>query len=242
MSEHIPAQPPLGAAAASTPTPTSTPVPAVPAAATPEEGLRQALGAPPVPLSPANVAAAPTKPLRAATAHPPQRSKAVTSTGARKASAKSARSRAREFALQALYQHLVGRNSAEAIDSFTRDLSGFHKADAAHYDAVLHGCIDTADAMDALITPLLDRKMAEISPIEHTCMWLGVYEFQHCLDVPWRVVLNECIELAKEFGGTDGHKYVNAVLSALAPSLRSAEVQADAARSGGRKAPPPAQL
>jgi N utilization substance protein B len=55
---------------------------------------------------------------------------------------------------------------------------------------------------------------------------------QHCLDVPWRVVLNECIELAKDFGGTDGHKYVNAVLGGLAPELRSAEVQAD--RQSGR--------
>jgi N utilization substance protein B len=58
-------------------------------------------------------------------------------------------------------------------------------------------------------------------------MWMGVYEFQHCIDVPWRVVLNEYIELAKSFGGTDGHKYVNAVLNGLAPQLRSAEVQAD---------------
>ena len=174
----------------------------------------------------------------AAPAQAPRQSRTgLTSTGARKAAAKSGRTRAREFVLQALYQHLVGGNSAESIDAFTRDLSGFHKADAAHYDAVLHGCIDTGDFMDELITPLLDRKMAEISPIEHACMWMGVYEFQHCLDVPWRVVLNEYIELTKEFGGTDGHKYVNAVLSALAPSLRSAEVQADAGRSN-RKAPP----
>ena len=204
---------------------------------TPEEALRSACGAPSV----AEATAAAEQPPRAARSGPrtPQRSKAVTSTGARKASAKSSRSRAREFALQALYQHLVGRNSAEAIDSFTRDLSGFHKADAAHYDAVLHGCIATGEFMDALITPLLDRKMAEISPIEHACMWIGVYEFQHCLDVPWRVVLTECIELAKEFGGTDGHKYVNAVLSALAPSLRSAEVAKDAGRNS-RKTPAPA--
>ncbi len=69
--------------------------------------------------------------------------------------------------------------------------------------------------------------MDEISPIEHACMWIGVYEFQHCLDVPWRVVINESIELAKEFGGTDGYKYVNAVLNALAPSLRAVEVAAD---------------
>ncbi len=67
----------------------------------------------------------------------------VTSTGARKASAKSNRSRAREFALQALYQHLVGRNEAADIDAFTRDLAGFHKADSVHFDALLHGCVET---------------------------------------------------------------------------------------------------
>jgi N utilization substance protein B len=145
----------------------------------------------------------------------------------RKSSTKSARSRAREFALQALYQHLVGRNDAEAIDVFTRDLSGFHKADSAHYDALLHGCIEQAGELDALITPQLDRKLAEISPIEHAVMWIGAWEFMHAPDVPWRVVLNECIELAKEFGGTDGHKYVNAVLNGLAPKLRAAEVEAD---------------
>ena len=167
-----------------------------------------------------------------------QKHSAVNSTGARKSASKSNRSRAREFVLQALYQHLVGRNSAEAIDAFTRDLSGFHKADAAHYNAVLHGCINTGDYLDALITPLLDRKMGEISPIEHAAMWIGVFEFQHCPDVPWRVVLNECIELTKEFGGTDGHKYVNAVLGGLAPQLRATEIANDQGRSGPRTAAP----
>ena len=152
----------------------------------------------------------------------------------RKASAKSARSRAREFALQALYQYQVGRNEAQAIDAFTRDLAGFHKADSLHYDALLHGCVNEAAELDALILPLLDRKMQEISPIEHGIMWIGAYEFQHCLDVPWRVVLNECIELAKEFGGTDGHKYVNAVLNGLAPKLRPVEVEADKAAGRAR--------
>ncbi|SFE34413.1 transcription antitermination factor NusB [Paracidovorax wautersii] len=160
----------------------------------------------------------------------------TTSTGARKAASKSGRSRAREFALQALYQFLVGRNDATAIDNFTRDLAGFHKADAAHYDALLHGCIRTADDLDALIAPKLDRKMAEISPIEHAAMWIGVFEFQHCMDVPWRVVINECIELAKEFGGTDGHKYVNGVLNGLAPQLRAAEVASDKGQDAGTPA------
>jgi transcription antitermination protein NusB len=158
----------------------------------------------------------------------------TTSTGARKASAKPARSRAREFALQALYQYLVGRNDPESIDAFTRDLSGFHKADSAHYDALLHGCIGESKELDALIVPLLDRKLEEISPIEHAVMWIGAWEFRHAADVPWRVVLNECIELAKEFGGTDGHKYVNAVLNGLASQLRSAEVEVDKASGKAR--------
>jgi N utilization substance protein B len=152
----------------------------------------------------------------------------------RKSAAKSGRSRAREFALQALYQHLVGRNETTAIDAFTRDLSGFNKADAAHYDALLHGCVAEAEALDHLITPLLDRKLAELSPIERAVMWMGAYELQHCLDVPWRVVLNEYIELAKSFGGTDGHKYVNGVLGGLAPTLRTAEVEADRAAGKAR--------
>jgi N utilization substance protein B len=158
----------------------------------------------------------------------------LTSTGARKAASKSGRSRARGFAVQALYQHLVGRNEVDAIDTFTRDLAGFDKSDAAHFNALLHGCIEQATALDDLIEPLLDRKLAEISPIERGIMWIGAYELQHCPDVPWRVVLNECIELAKEFGGTDGHKYVNGVLNGLAPRLRAAEVEADRAAGQAR--------
>lgn len=154
----------------------------------------------------------------------------------RKAAEKSARTRAREFALQAIYQHMVGRNEAGDIDAFTRDLAGFHKADSVHFDALLHGCVAEANALDTLITPLLDRPLVELSPIERGVLWIGVYEFQHCLDVPWRVVLNECIELAKSFGGTDGHKYVNGVLHQLAAQLRPVEVAAAPAKTPARKA------
>jgi len=160
---------------------------------------------------------------------PRQERTGFTSTGVRKAGSKSGRSRARGFALQALYQHLVGGNAADDIDQFTRNLIGFNKADSVHYDALLHGCIAQATQLDALILPLLDRPIDELSPIEHAAMWIGTYEFKHCLDVPWRVVINECIELAKEFGGTDGHKYVNGVLNSLASELRPLEVQADIA-------------
>jgi N utilization substance protein B len=146
------------------------------------------------------------------------------SAGVRKAADKSARTRAREFALQALYQHLVGGNAAGEIDVFTRELIGFHKADAAHFDALLHGCVAAAAALDEAVTPHLDRKLAEVSPIEHGVLWIGAYELSHCPDVPWRVVINECIELAKAFGGTDGHKWVNAVLNQLAAQVRPGEV------------------
>ena len=151
----------------------------------------------------------------------------MTDHNLRRASARAARTRARGFALQALYQVMVGGNPADEVDLFTRDLSGFNKADAVHFDALLHGCAEHATALDALILPMLDRKLSELSPIEHAVLWIGAYELQHCIDIPWRVVLNECIDLAKEFGGTDGHKYVNAVLNQLAPHLRATEVEAD---------------
>ena len=168
------------------------------------------------------------QPIRASGSRPPRQSRTgLTSTGVRKAASKSERSRSREFALQALYQTLVGRNDVADVNAFTRDLAGFSKCDALHFDALLHGCAADRDALDALIVPLLDRKLGEISPIEHGVLWIGAYELKNCLDVPWRVVLNECVELAKEFGGTDGHKYVNAVLNALAPQLRGAEDNAD---------------
>lgn len=99
-----------------------------------------------------------------------------------------------------------------------------------HYDALLHGIAQEHQELDALIAPLLDRPQAELSPIEHCTMLMGAYELRHCKDIPWRVVLNEAIELAKSFGGTDGHKYVNAVLVGLAPSLRQHEMELPASK------------
>lgn len=161
---------------------------------------------------------------------PRQQRTGRTSTGVLKAASRSARSRSRSFALQGLYQFVVGTQDATGIDQFTRELVGFNKCDATHYDALLHGCIEQQAQLDALIAPKLDRSIAEISPVERVCMWIGTYELLHAHDVPWRVVLNEAVELAKEFGGTDGHKYVNAVLNALAHELRADQVAADPAR------------
>jgi transcription antitermination protein NusB len=150
-----------------------------------------------------------------------------------KTAARAARTKAREFAIQALYQHRVGQQAMDDIDEFTRNLQGFSKADSVHYDALFRGCVDSANMLDDLIAPYLDRPWQEISPIEHVIMWLGTYELQHCMDVPWRVVLNEYIEQAKAFGGTDGHKYVNGILNKLAPQIRAAEVAADIANHKG---------
>jgi transcription antitermination protein NusB len=148
-----------------------------------------------------------------------------------KTALRAARTRAREFAVQGLYQHIVGRQATDEIDAFTRDLQGFSKADSVHFDALFRGCIEQSAAFDALIEPHLDRPWAEISPIEHVIMWMGAYEFKHCLDVPWRVIINEYIEQAKAFGGTDGFKYINGILNKLAPQMRAAEVAADLAAS-----------
>ena len=144
----------------------------------------------------------------------------------RKASDKSGRTRAREFAVQALYQHLIGQNPIVHIETFTRDLTGFHKADAFHFDALLTGCTQDQPELEALIAPYLDRDIAHVSPIERGILLIAAFEFKQCLDVPLRVVINECIELAKSFGGTDGHKFINGVVHPLGQQLRPVRAKA----------------
>ena len=92
-------------------------------------------------------------------------------------------------------------------------------ADAAHFDALLHGCIAEAADLDAVLTKHVDRKTTELSPIEHGVLMIGAYELKHCVDVPYKVAINEAVRLAKNFGGTDGHKYVNGVLDKAAADL-----------------------
>jgi N utilization substance protein B len=92
-----------------------------------------------------------------------------------------------------------------------------------HYREVLHGCIEQADQLRAGFAPFLDRKVAELSPVEHGVLLIGAYELTHRAEIPYRVVINEAVELAKSFGGTDGFRYVNGVLDKLAQQLRPAE-------------------
>ena len=144
----------------------------------------------------------------------------------RKPAARSARRRSREFALQGLYQWLVSGEEAAVIDAHIREQDDFAKCDRAHFDALLHGCIAEAAGLDAVLARHVDRRTKLLSPVEHSVLMIGAYELTHCLDVPYRVVINEAVEVAKSFGGTDGHKYVNGVLDKAAADLRPAEVAA----------------
>jgi transcription antitermination protein NusB len=152
------------------------------------------------------------------------------SSAPRKPAARSSRRRSREFALQGLYQWLVSGEAAGVIDAHIREQDDFDKCDSAHFDALLHGCIAEASGLDAVLARHVDRRTNLLSPVEHGVLLIGAYELTHCLDVPYRVVINECVEVAKSFGGTDGHKYVNGVLDKAAGDLRPAEVAARATR------------
>jgi N utilization substance protein B len=144
----------------------------------------------------------------------------------RRPGSKSPRRRAREIALQGLYEWLIAGSDAGVIEAHMREQEGFDKADTAHFDALLHGCIREASDLDAVLARHVDRKTTELSPVEHGVLMIGAYELKHCMDVPYKVAINEAVELAKGFGGTDGHKYVNGVLDKAAADLRPVEVAA----------------
>ncbi|CAN7488872.1 transcription antitermination factor NusB [Massilia sp. LjRoot122] len=140
------------------------------------------------------------------------------------------RHRAREFALQGLYQWLLNNEPARTVVTNIRGAHGFEKADAEFFSELLNGAIATSVELREAIAPLIDRSVAELSPIEHGVLLLGAYELKNHPEIPYRVVINEAVELTKSFGGIDGHKYVNGVLDKLASTLRPDEVGADARR------------
>ena len=140
------------------------------------------------------------------------------------------RHRAREFALQGLYQWLLNNEDATTVVNNIRAAHGFEKADGEHFAALLYGAIKDSVSLRESIAPVIDRRVDELSPIEHGVLLIGAYELKNNLDIPYRVVINEAVELTKSFGGIDGHKYVNGVLDKLAPKLRAEEVAADTRR------------
>ena len=155
---------------------------------------------------------------------PPKKSSAARPAG-KPVRPKSSRRRSREFAVQGLYEWLVSGGEPALIDAHVREQEGFDKCDAAHFDALLHGCIAEASDIDAALTRHVDRKTTELSPVEHGVLMIGIYELKHCVNIPYKVAINEAVELAKSFGGTDGHKYVNGVLDKAAVDLRPVEVE-----------------
>ena len=136
------------------------------------------------------------------------------------------RRRAREFALQGIYQwQYTGEAAAQVLKNLS-ELDEFETADRGFLEEQLRGTIAESGDLRARIEPLADRKWEELSPIERGILMLAGWELVHKPDIPYRVTINEAIELGKTFGGTDGHKYVNGVLDRLAAAVRADEVAA----------------
>ena len=139
---------------------------------------------------------------------------------------KSARRRSREFALQAMYQWQLAQQSVAEIEQQYKLAEGFDKADGVLFKTIVQGAISNAETLAAALTPHLDRGWTEVSPIERAVLLIGGFELIHMPETPYRVIINEAIELAKSYGGTDGHKYVNGVLDKLAAMVRADDIAA----------------
>lgn len=144
---------------------------------------------------------------------------------AAKAPAKSTRRRARELALQGIYQwRLVGGEGAQ-IEKQIREEKGMGRYDAEFFNKLLLGTLAQHADLEVVLTPHLDRALNELSPVEFSVLLLGTYELVNFPEIPYRVIINEAVELAKTFGGADGHKYVNGVLDKLAAKVRAVELR-----------------
>lgn len=141
-------------------------------------------------------------------------------------SGKAARRRAREFALQGIYQWLLSGNPLPAIEEHIEQATGFDKADREFFVGLMRGTVGQVEDLQAEFAPFIRREVRELSPVERAILLLATFELKHHSEIPYRVVINEAIELAKSYGGTDGHRFVNGVLDKLATHLRAVEVEA----------------
>ncbi len=151
-----------------------------------------------------------------------------------KAKPKSARRWAREFALQGLYEFYVAGHDPVSIRRGAEKQDDFKRADKEFFREMWRGLSEDWEPLVALVQPHIDRPFAQVSPIERSVILIGAWELKNRLDIPYRVAINESVELAKSFGGTDGHKWVNGVLDKVAPLLRADEIAA-----GPRSRPKP---
>ena len=142
----------------------------------------------------------------------------------KKAPNKSPRHRARELALQGVYQWRITAGDDVQIEKQIHAEKNLGRYDKELFSKLLRGTLSGHAGLETLLTPHLDRPLAELSPVEFAVLMLGAFELSQHLEVPYKVVINEAVELAKTFGGTDGHKYVNGVLDKLAAQVRALEV------------------
>ncbi|MGE0802973.1 MAG: transcription antitermination factor NusB [Lautropia sp.] len=145
----------------------------------------------------------------------------------------SRRRRSRELAMQGLYQWLLAGADRGAIQAHLEASPGFERADRPHFEALLHGAIGAAAELDQTLLPFLDRALDQLSPVEHATLMIGSFELLRHREIPYRVVINEAVELAKSYGGTDGYKYVNGVLDRVAAVVRADETGTAAPAEGG---------
>ncbi len=136
----------------------------------------------------------------------------------------SRRGLARRLTVQAVYQWLINENSpASLLRQFHEQEEGLGRADPAYFEELLNGVVDHAPELTMDLVPHLDRPLNQLDPVEHAILLLGAYELRHKLEVPWKVIVNESVNLAKTFGAEDGFKFVNGVLDKLARQLRPSE-------------------
>ncbi len=131
---------------------------------------------------------------------------------------------ARRVTMQAVYQWLVNETSAERLLKEFHDENSLGRADVAYFKELLHGTLREADTLTDTFSEYLDRDLEQLDPVERAVLMVGSYELMFCPDVPWKVVVNEAVNLAKLFGGEDSHKYINGVLDKVARTVRAVEV------------------
>jgi N utilization substance protein B len=136
------------------------------------------------------------------------------------------RRKARHYGMQALYQWHMAGASLNDIEAEFRAEYDFSHVDLEYFQALLHGIPACVDDLEEVLAPMLDRNLDDLDPIERTLLRMGMYELTHRIDVPYKVVINEEVALAKKFGATDSHKYVNGVLDKAARQLRKVEIDA----------------
>jgi transcription antitermination protein NusB len=134
-----------------------------------------------------------------------------------------ARSIARKLAMQALYQWQLTQHSAAEIKKQFLESEDSAGVDREHFEELVGGCIEKYDELTATLKPFVDRPIDQLDPVETAILLIGMFELQHRVDIPYRVVINEAVDLCKRFGATDAHKYVNAVLDRASREVRAAE-------------------